>query len=609
MFSGMPMLLSEFDSVIEGEMNMSLLGDPFTLESLNDMLAADTFGMNRDWLHHEWDNLDESAPECHESFDDRLSHDCMWYGTCDSDYHRENRTFPETRFMVKTNSVKSVAEPSVNSSSNTSRCENNSSIAGSSSASIVPSTSNGVVRTVFSSNSVSKVSNACVINSNNVVNSSINSSVGSSNKVIISNPLVERTKTSVAQKQTIQVPSVGGPRRAGVTVQKTVARSLLIKSTNPPAMPPAITRPCYQADSEDDPCPLDLPLQSVLLNSFLLDNIKPPQGDLWDDVMAAVEEETAAGLSPETPPPSSKASSDSESCDENSLQPPASFPMITPSVVAAVSSASSSTRSSASDSPASVVNDDHSYHSSAKYQWQRRIDDLGVQTPSDSEEEIDVVSTFERSSNCSSGRSSSCSSPGSYSDSSSMPDKRRLVAESQELQLAATKLLSEASRAVSKRLRLKITTTAAGPKPRGAPRGAPRGRPPTKRRISDVLDDDSSSSVTRLPAKKAKAHGGRYKKPRYSEEFGDRRRLHNNMERMRRVDLRNSFEDLRGLVPSLMNKERAPKVLILQDAANYCTELRIQSKQLSCEVYALKKEQDRLRATVSRLRRSLAAHR
>ncbi|RZF45278.1 hypothetical protein LSTR_LSTR015240 [Laodelphax striatellus] len=217
------------------------------------------------------------------------------------------------------------------------------------------------------------------------------------------------------------------------------------------------------------------------------------------------------------------------------------------------------------------------------------------------EEEIDVVSTFERSSNYSSGRSSTCSSPGSCSDTSTVPEKRNLVAESQELQLAANKLYSEAQRAVSKRLRRTLTTTT-------KTRGAPRGRPPAKRRLSDDLDDDDTS-VTRLPTKKAKAHGGRHKKSRYTEEFGDRRRLHNNMERMRRVDLRNSFEDLRGLVPSLMNKDRAPKVLILQDAANYCTELKIQSKQLSTEVNALKKEQERLRSTVSVLRRSLAAYR
>lgn len=92
-------------------------------------------------------------------------------------------------------------------------------------------------------------------------------------------------------------------------------------------------------------------------------------------------------------------------------------------------------------------------------------------------------------------------------------------------------------------------------------------------------------------------------------ECSEKRSLHNNMERQRRVDLRNAFDDLRVLVPEVACKERAAKVVILREAAAYCDFLTGQSVSQAKQVSEMRKHQERLRARVSQLRRSLAAKR
>lgn len=92
-------------------------------------------------------------------------------------------------------------------------------------------------------------------------------------------------------------------------------------------------------------------------------------------------------------------------------------------------------------------------------------------------------------------------------------------------------------------------------------------------------------------------------------ECSEKRSLHNNMERQRRVDLRNAFDDLRVLVPEVSCKERAAKVVILREAAAYCDQLGNESSNYLKQVAELRRQQERLRARVSQLRRNLAAKR
>ena len=89
----------------------------------------------------------------------------------------------------------------------------------------------------------------------------------------------------------------------------------------------------------------------------------------------------------------------------------------------------------------------------------------------------------------------------------------------------------------------------------------------------------------------------------------EKRSLHNNMERQRRIELRNAFEDLRVLVPEVEAKEKAPKVAILRQAAVYCDMLTEIEQVTLARVTEMKKRQERLRARLSQLRRSLASTR
>lgn len=92
-----------------------------------------------------------------------------------------------------------------------------------------------------------------------------------------------------------------------------------------------------------------------------------------------------------------------------------------------------------------------------------------------------------------------------------------------------------------------------------------------------------------------------------SEPELEKRSLHNNMERQRRIDLRNSFDDLRSMVPKLEGLERAPKVQILNESRDYCDHLTNTSERLEKEKMNLQQKQDELRGRLSFLRRKLAA--
>lgn len=107
----------------------------------------------------------------------------------------------------------------------------------------------------------------------------------------------------------------------------------------------------------------------------------------------------------------------------------------------------------------------------------------------------------------------------------------------------------------------------------------------------------STSTSTAPPAKRRKTgSGGRIFSP-------SERHLHNTNEQVRRIEMRQSFEELRQLVPSLIDKPKAPKVLILQEAKAYCDELFHSELRLSNQTVALTCQQDRLKNTLTGLRK------
>jgi Myc proto-oncogene protein len=85
----------------------------------------------------------------------------------------------------------------------------------------------------------------------------------------------------------------------------------------------------------------------------------------------------------------------------------------------------------------------------------------------------------------------------------------------------------------------------------------------------------------------------------------EKRNLHNDMERQRRIGLKNLFEELKRQIPTIRDKDRAPKVNILREAAVLCTKLNREQEQYN----ALKKQQTRLLARVKQLRAQVATQR
>lgn len=89
-----------------------------------------------------------------------------------------------------------------------------------------------------------------------------------------------------------------------------------------------------------------------------------------------------------------------------------------------------------------------------------------------------------------------------------------------------------------------------------------------------------------------------------SEEICEvgKRTQHNVLERKRRTDLKNSFFHLRDSVPELEGQERAPKVVILRKASQYITRLIEEQKRQEREMEQLKIKKEKLRRHLAKLR-------
>lgn len=208
-----------------------------------------------------------------------------------------------------------------------------------------------------------------------------------------------------------------------------------------------------------------------------------------------------------------------------------------------------------------------------------------------------MVSLSERSS---SSRSSSCSG--------GLPT-RPTPRDQEHLEEITTSLLS-ASEAVSRKLKKTITTQK---RKKYESESSEEDDEEDDEDYDDLMDDQISYSKYQRQLKRQKhsspsSQSRRKKASRFGEEEDsqEKRDQHNNMERMRRIDLRNSFEELKALVPSVSNKDRAAKVVILREAANYCDDLGADSQSKYLQLTALRKEQERLRAMVSSLRKAAA---
>jgi len=72
-------------------------------------------------------------------------------------------------------------------------------------------------------------------------------------------------------------------------------------------------------------------------------------------------------------------------------------------------------------------------------------------------------------------------------------------------------------------------------------------------------------------------------------------KTHNNMERMRRIDLRNSFDSLKKLVPPLAKSTKCSKVEILRRAEEYIRALKSLEKRLQREEATVRNRNEALK--------------
>ncbi|XP_060520004.1 N-myc proto-oncogene protein [Cylas formicarius] len=233
-----------------------------------------------------------------------------------------------------------------------------------------------------------------------------------------------------------------------------------------------------------------------------------------------------------------------------------------------------------------ATENDHSYYKDKNASMMVHMN-CGLDTPSDSEEEIDVVSVPDK---LLSNSRMVFSLPTNPSNKDRQQLQRRVAT------------------AISKK---KINNNGGSIKTILPVRKPYASEPVAKRKASDGGGGTRGIKRGRYGTKNG---GGAYKRKSYSnsdseQEPSEKRNLHNNMERQRRIDLRNAFEDLRVLVPEVCKKDRAAKVVILKEAAQYCDGLTRTSQSCTRQIDELKRRQEWLRSRVSQLRRNLAAKR
>lgn len=228
---------------------------------------------------------------------------------------------------------------------------------------------------------------------------------------------------------------------------------------------------------------------------------------------------------------------------------------------------------------------DHSYHLSKS---NVRIDGLGVQTPSDSEEEIDVVSVG--------GDKGTARLP----NNPSARDRRQI-----QMKVAT---------AIQRQSRHQATTAAATTDAPSGSRKRQASTTPTRACVKRTRAPPVPLVLGRGMGKgKGKAFGaGRGRRRANADEEPDpceKRSMHNNMERQRRIDLRNLVERLRLTVPATEDNKRAAKVVILREAAKYCRELAARADAQEADKAHLRARQADLQRRLSGLRTELAAQR
>ncbi|XP_035907760.1 uncharacterized protein LOC118510267 [Anopheles stephensi] len=288
---------------------------------------------------------------------------------------------------------------------------------------------------------------------------------------------------------------------------------------------------------------------------------------------------------------------------------------------------------------------DHSY---TRPKGGYNMNELGVQTPSDSDEEIDVVSVGDKnlptnpterdmrhmqSEVASKIRTAASRNTGNgshpYGTGSSHYQRQHHLADGQRLHhhhhsLGGIYPTPAGSTTISG-ANTPLPTRSGGASVASSPPPAPctstgllrsssssSGTSSRKRAIggggsSSSKRSSNASKRMRLAHSKRGGSGGSgggdSSNQALAEELDtvEKRNLHNNLERQRRIGLKNLFEELKRQIPTLRDKDRAPKVNILREAAALCTRLIQEAEQVN----ELRQQQMKLYERVRYLRASI----
>lgn len=235
---------------------------------------------------------------------------------------------------------------------------------------------------------------------------------------------------------------------------------------------------------------------------------------------------------------------------------------------------------------------------------QTRVHSLGIETPSDSEEEIDVV-TVERNYQL------TVPVKRKYdSDGESPTQKTKTVTLTIQRKPIYTQTLGKKS---VKHTRVDCPTDVHNyslpvtslKRVHSLPSSPLASKYAKKLKRVHSVPSELRKVVQKLkPACSASSSCGSSRSSSDSEEYCEtgKRTQHNVLERKRRTDLKMSFFRLRDAVPELEGQERAPKVVILRKASNFIHHLNSDHRRYEREMDDLKAKKEKLKRTLAKLR-------
>ncbi|WAR22924.1 MYC1-like protein [Mya arenaria] len=231
---------------------------------------------------------------------------------------------------------------------------------------------------------------------------------------------------------------------------------------------------------------------------------------------------------------------------------------------------------------------------------QTKVHSLGIETPSDSEEEIDVVTVAEKFVSVPTTKRK-YRSDDEYSSSGAENRKPRTVTLTIEHKASSSHNISKCA-AVRQKVDCPTDVHNYSLPLSSLKRVHSYPSSPVTHKSKKLRRDISIPSELRKVAQKLKSCSSRSSSD--SEDLCDvgKRTQHNVLERKRRTDLKNSFFHLRDSVPDLEGQERAPKVVILRKASQYINRLIEEQRQKDREIEQLKLRKEKLKRHLSRLR-------